>query len=514
MNTLLFDAIVNSTDDDGHDLQGLGRARRAALSESYQVTDGEEWGEEDLQDSGIGSDGGSEPWLDDPVRMYLHQIGKIPLLTRKQEVALAREIELTRRRFRRSLLESDFVLRKAVEQLRRVHLGELPFDRTVQVAVSDRLEKHQILGRLPFNLQTLEALLDRNQVDYQRAVDRKLSQKQRGEAWQQIVRRRRRAVRLVEELGLRLERLEQQYKLLVKLDARLRHLKTEIDRLPKRKTDQRRQLRAEYRRILQTTQQSPSSLQNSVARLSQWYAQYHEAKRRLSEGNLRLVVSIAKKHRNRGVSFLDLIQEGNAGLMRAVEKFEYRRGFKFCTYATWWIRQAVTRAIADQSRTIRVPGHMTSVIAKVRHASRQLYHKLGRDPNVEELAQAVGLSVDETRHLLKMNRFPASLDQYIGRSDDMRFGDLLADGQEQEPDTGALRQMLRGRIDQLLETLSYREREIIKLRFGLGDGYNYTLEEVASIFQVTRERIRQIEDRAIRKLQDPSRSGELVGFLD
>ena len=270
----------------------------------------------------------------------------------------------------------------------------------------------------------------------------------------------------------------------------------------------------ELRTILLACQESPSSLRLRVKFLRKTYSEYQQVKRELSEGNLRLVVSIAKKYRNRGLSFLDLIQEGNAGLMRAVDKFEYRRGFKFCTYATWWIRQAITRAVADQSRTIRIPVHMVETMSRVRTCSRQLLQELGREPSLEEVARRSETTIDEARRVLAMSRYPISLDRPVGNSEDSHFGDLLPDGEAESPSIGASQEMLRGRIQDVLKTLSYREREIIKLRYGLGDGYSYTLEEVGHIFKVTRERIRQIEAKAVRKLQQPSRSQELVGFLD
>ena len=270
----------------------------------------------------------------------------------------------------------------------------------------------------------------------------------------------------------------------------------------------------EYREILKATQETPNSLINRVNQLKGVYSDYQQAKRELSEGNLRLVVSIAKKYRNRGLSFLDLIQEGNAGLMRAVDKFEYRRGFKFCTYATWWIRQAITRAVADQSRTIRIPVHMVETMSRVRNVSRQLLQEKGREPTLEEVARRADTTIEEARRVLAMSRYPISLDRPVGNSEDSHFGDLLPDSAAESPATGASQEMLRNRINKVLKTLSYREREIIKLRYGLGDGYSYTLEEVGHIFKVTRERIRQIEAKAVRKLQQPSRSQELVGFLD
>jgi len=450
----------------------------------------------------------NESWSDDPVRMYLTQMGEIPLLTRAEEIRLAKTIEDTRRLFRARLLECDYVFQAAYKILKRVHDGELPFDRTVQVSVTDRLEKDQILGRFPYNLATLSTLLKRNSHDYRTAVSKSKSKELRWNAWQALAHRRRRAVRLIEELGLRTHRIEPMIRTLEDFSRRIDELQKEIkqSRSERRPAEQRDALVNEYRSILIATQETPTSLRNRVVKLAIVYSDYQQAKRELSEGNLRLVVSIAKKYRNRGLSFLDLIQEGNAGLMRAVDKFEYRRGFKFCTYATWWIRQAITRAVADQSRTIRIPVHMVETMSRVRTVSRQLLQELGREPTLEETAKRAQTTVD--------SRYPISLDRPVGNSEDSQFGDLLPDSGAESPSTGAAQEMLRGRINAVLKTLSYREREIIKLRYGLGDGYSYTLEEVGHIFKVTRERIRQIEAKAVRKLQQPSRSQELVGFLD
>lgn len=458
----------------------------------------------------------SESWSDDPVRMYLTQMGEIPLLTRQQEIHLARKIEVTRRRFRTKLLECDYVIQDCFRILKRVHDGELPFDRTVQVSVTDCLEKEQILGRMPHNLKTLDVLLKRNRRDYCVALSKSQTKNKRKASWCRLSRRRRRSVRLVEELGLRTQRIESKIKTVEDFCRRVDELKGKIEAHKKTRgpAAERKSWLSEYRSILMATQETPSSLRARVDYIKRVYSEYQQAKRELSEGNLRLVVSIAKKYRNRGLSFLDLIQEGNAGLMRAVDKFEYRRGFKFCTYATWWIRQAITRAVADQSRTIRIPVHMVETMSRVRNVSRQLLQELGREPTLEETARRARTTVDEARRVLAMSRYPISLDRPVGNSEDSHFGDLLPDGTAESPATGASQEMLRGRIDKVLKTLSYREREIIKLRYGLGDGYSYTLEEVGHIFKVTRERIRQIEAKAVRKLQQPSRSQELVGFLD
>jgi RNA polymerase primary sigma factor len=495
--------VVNDDDDDADLLADLG---------DTDADDGSDLASGDLVDETLDV----ESWSDDPVRMYLTQMGEIPLLTRKQEIQLAKRIENTRQRFRSRLLECNYVIQSAFKVLKRVHNGELPFDRTVQVSVTDRLEKDQILGRLPHNLKTLDVVLRRNRRDYFIAVNKRQTKTKRREAWRRLGRGRRRAVRLVEELGLRTQRIEPLIRTLDDFSRRIDDLRDKIVNHKKAKgpAEERVAMVKELRQLLMATQETPTSLRHRVRFLKEEYAKYQQAKRELSEGNLRLVVSIAKKYRNRGLSFLDLIQEGNAGLMRAVDKFEYRRGFKFCTYATWWIRQAITRAVADQSRTIRIPVHMVETMSRVRNVSRQLLQELGREPTIEETARRSNTSVEEARRVLAMSRYPISLDRPVGNSEDSHFGDLLPDGGAESPATGASQEMLRGRINKVLKTLSYREREIIKLRYGLGDGYSYTLEEVGHIFKVTRERIRQIEAKAVRKLQQPSRSQELVGFLD
>ncbi len=521
----MYDALIDDFEDDAtrtprEDEDGFAKIATATQEDSddsdgsRNQTAGQVVLKEDDEPLVAAED--NESWSDDPVRMYLTQMGEIPLLTRQEEIRLAKRIEDTRRKFRAKLLECDYVIQAAFKVLKRVHAGELPFDRTVQVSVTDRLEKEQILGRLPFNLETVDILLKRNRRDYRIALSKSETKATRKAAWVRLARRRRRAVRLVEELGLRTQRIEPQIDVLRDFshhvdDLQRRLAKMKADRVP---SSERAPLMKEFRSILIATQETPTSLRKRVRRLRRVYVVYQQAKRELSEGNLRLVVSIAKKYRNRGLSFLDLIQEGNAGLMRAVDKFEYRRGFKFCTYATWWIRQAITRAVADQSRTIRIPVHMVETMSRVRNVSRQLLQELGREPTLEETARRAMTTVDEARRVLAMSRYPISLDRPVGNSEDSHFGDLLPDGAAESPATGATQEMLRGRIGKVLKTLSYREREIIKLRYGLGDGYSYTLEEVGHIFKVTRERIRQIEAKAVRKLQQPSRSQELVGFLD
>jgi RNA polymerase primary sigma factor len=272
-------------------------------------------------------------------------------------------------------------------------------------------------------------------------------------------------------------------------------------------------LRRELRDMMVITQESPQGLRTRSEAVEKQYLEYELAKRQLSSGNLRLVVSIAKKYRNRGLSFLDLIQEGNTGLMRAVDKYEYRRGFKFSTYATWWIRQAITRAIADQARTIRLPVHMIDVLSKLRNIQKKLQQEIRRDPTMEEISRRSGVELEEVKRILDIGRHPVSLDRPVGDGDDCSFGEFIEDSSCDNPVRNANNGILREKIDSLLRTLTFREREIVRLRYGLGDGYTYTLEEVGRIFKVTRERVRQIEAKAIRKLQHPVRSDHLAGFM-
>lgn len=452
---------------------------------------------------------------DDPIRMYLSQMAEIPLLSREEEVALAKKIEITRKRFRRSVLACDYSMRRTVETLQKVHTGELPFDRTIKVSLTERLTKEQILARMPHNLRTLEHLLEASRHDFAQLIRKSTPTEAKAAIRTAFVRRRRKCLQLVEELSLRTRRVQPLIQQLSEFAERMEDIRGRLHVIggdPRHLTE-RNNLRHELRDLLQLTQESPRSLRIRVDTIRKQFAEYEEVKRQLSSGNLRLVVSIAKKYRNRGLSFLDLIQEGNTGLMRAVDKFEYRRGFKFSTYATWWIRQAITRAIADQARTIRIPVHMIDVLSKLRNIQKRLLQELRREPTTEEIAAFAGLDLEEVKRVLDIGRHPVSLDRPVGDGEDCSFGELIEDVESDNPVRNANNAILRQKIESLLKTLTYREREIIRLRYGLGDGYTYTLEEVGRIFKVTRERVRQIEAKAVRKLQHPVRSQQLAGFL-
>ncbi len=452
---------------------------------------------------------------DDPIRMYLSQMADIPLLTRDEEISLAKKIEVTRRQFRRAILENDFAMRATVETLGKVHRGELPFDRTIKVSLTERLTKEQVSGRMPHNLRTVDVLLQQNVFDFELLVRRGTAPAERTAARKRFLRRRRKALQLVEEMSLRSRRVQPLMRQLSNISKRMDFIKSRLEQLGNDAVsqDERADLKQELRELIMLTRESPTSLRQRCQKFNRYFEAHEAVKRQLSSANLRLVVSIAKKYRNRGLSFLDLIQEGNTGLMRAVDKYEYRRGFKFSTYATWWIRQAITRAIADQARTIRIPVHMIDVLSKLRQVQKKLTQELRREPTFEEISAHSEVSVEEVRRVLDIGRHPVSLDRPVGEGEDSSFGEFIEDDDSDNPVRSASNGILREKIDDMLKTLTFRERQIIRLRYGLVDGYSYTLEEVGRIFKVTRERVRQIEAKAVKKLQSPNRADQLEGFL-
>ena len=515
-----LDAILMQLDETGIDLVDDDEAQRRLRGEQAGAAPAEAEMEEGLdEDFNLDEElaEASNRRIDDPVRMYLTQMGEIPLLSREEEIRLAKKIELTRMAFRRKVLESDYCLDQATRILQQVESGDLPFDRTMKTSSAETLDKESVNKRLPENLKTVRSILGRNLEDWDKLNVPRISAVQRDRLRKRIAAGRRKAVTLIEELGLRtskvvplMRRLENLALKMVDLQKRIDDAKDDKDLLPEDIEVMKEELEGMMRLVLET----PEDLTRKVSQLDRVYHEYETAKQLLSGGNLRLVVSIAKKYRNRGLSFLDIIQEGNTGLMRAVDKFEYRRGYKFSTYATWWIRQAITRAIADHARTIRIPVHMIETMSKLRNVSKQLLQELGREPTIDEIAKEAKMPVVEARRVMKISRHPISLDRPVGDSEDSYFGDFIEDETAESPVESATQEMLKDKIEAVLKSLTYREREIIKLRYGIGDGYTYTLEEVGKIFKVTRERVRQVEAKALKKLQHPVRARKLMGFVD
>ncbi len=443
--------------------------------------------------------------LDDPVRMYLKQMGQVPLLTREQEVEISKRIEDAETAANAELHKFGFIANCYLDLADRLGRGKERFDRIIQDKKIESRERY--LRALPKLCEQVRNLHEDNDKIFRKLQSKNPRGKKKLEesleknltSVTRLYNRFYYKQKVVEDFNVEVEEHQ------TKLWKYERKLKTHPED---------KEFETKIREIQQLAWHKVEDFTESRKGLRQRTREAYQAKTEMVEANLRLVISIAKKYTNRGLSFLDLIQEGNMGLMKAVEKFEYRRGYKFSTYATWWIRQAITRSIADQARTIRIPVHMIETINKLMRVQKQLVQEYGREPSPDEIAEEIHLPVERVRTVLKMAQQPISLQAPVGDSDDTSFGDFIEDKAAENPMEEAGFAMLKEKIGDVLDTLTEREREVLEQRFGLKDGYSRTLEEVGRQFQVTRERIRQIEAKALRKMRHPTRIRKLEGFIE
>lgn len=457
----------------------------------------------------------SSSGADDALGLYLKQMGAIPLLNRNQELTLAEKLERARDRYRRAVFCGWANLEKIHDLFRRVQAGAIPIDPVIDVVTSMHRSKDEIVNRLPTHLRALKKILETTAGTFRNAL-RLSSASGKFKARRELMKQLRKAMDLVEELSPRTEYLDTvtlEFKSIARNLSDLERKAGQGGRSQKAREQQTRTIK-ELRNEMIANKMTADDAQKLLRVILRRQKAFQKVRMELAEANLRLVVSIAKKYRGRGLAFGDLIQEGNRGLMRAVDKFEHRMGFKFGTYATWWIRQGIQRALADHARTVRVPCHQVSMLAAMERVRGELLGRTGKDPSIEDLSKALGISPEETKALRAVSRMPLSLQEPMGDETERPLEEVINDPRAENPGENVDQTLLRDRIAEVLRSLTPREREVVELRFGLKDGQPRTLDEVARCYGITRERIRQIEARSLVKLRQPTRSKRLEGFAE
>ncbi len=505
LRAMEFDIIEASDVDQYKDVKKENEQEESDSDEDDEKEDKEDKAEDEKSESNSKLD-----ILDDPVRMYLKQMGQVPLLTREQEVEISKRIEDAELKVQRALNRFGFIARAHLDLAHKLVEGRERFDRVILDKKIESRERYlKALPKLCEQLEKGGTELSRLYVSIHRGKTA-----EREKAGKEFQKHHETLQKLYPKFYFKQKVTEEFVHLADENFRLLNQLQSQVQ-VPKEGPAQSRvDYGAKLHELENQLWLTPEDFIREYHDLKGWLRKALKAKTEMVEANLRLVISIAKKYTNRGLSFLDLIQEGNMGLMKAVEKFEYRRGYKFSTYATWWIRQAITRSIADQARTIRIPVHMIETINKLMRVQKQLVQEYGREPTPDEVAEEVHLPVERVRAVLKMAQQPISLQAPVGDSEDTNFGDFIEDKGADNPSDMTAIVLLKAKIKDVLETLTERERQVLEQRFGLIDGYSRTLEEVGRQFKVTRERIRQIEAKALRKMRHPTRIRQLEGFLE